>query len=205
MLLYYITDRKQFAGTESEQRRLLLRKIGETAAAGVDYIQLRERDLAARELEALAGEAAGIVQAAATPTRLLINSRVDVAIASGADGVHLRSDDISASDARAIARERRRFVVGVSCHTPEEVKSAWSHGADFAVFAPVFEKEGHPGSGLPALKAACVVAAGFVIALGGVNAGNANLCRQAGAAGVAGIRLFQQSDIATLVAKLKPS
>ncbi len=203
MLLYYITDRKQFPGDEAEQRRRVLQKIREAAESGVDLIQLRERDLSGREQEELATEAVAAVRSANTPTRLLINSRVDVALACGADGVHLRSDDIAASDARAIANRRDRFVVAVSCHTEEQVRSAWSHGADFAVFAPVFEKEGKSGCGLSALKEACKIAPGFVIALGGVTMENARSCQRAGAAGVAGIRLFQEEAVATVVASLK--
>src|SRR5208283_2413423 len=101
-LLYYITDRSQFRGDENARRRALLAKVGEAARAGVDYIQLREKDLGARELEMLARDALSAVRNS-TPlrtenrelrTRLLINSRTDVALAAGADGVHLRSGDI---------------------------------------------------------------------------------------------------------------
>src|ERR1051325_3307307 len=173
MLLYYITDRQQFPGTEAEQRRLLLSKISEAAYAGVDYIQLRERDLCARELEKLACECVAAVKSAGNATRLLINSRVDIALACQADGVHLRSDDIAASEARAVAGTRTGFIVSVSCHTLVEVQAAWSHGADFAVFAPVFEKAGQAGGGLVALREVCAAAPRFVIALGGVTGANA--------------------------------
>ena len=206
MLLYYITDRKQFPGTEEEQRTLLLAKIEEAARAGVDYVQLRERDLDGRELESLAHEAIRRVRSAGSATRILINSRVDVALACRAGGVHLRSDDISASEARAIASEHTGFLVGVSCHTVEEVRLAWSHGADYALFGPVFEKKGQPGRGLAALRDACKVAPGFVIALGGITAGNARSCDRAGSAGIAGIRVFQSREatpVATLVTSLR--
>ena len=203
MLLYYITDRQQFPGTPAEQRRRLLDKITEAASAGVDYIQLRERDLQPRELEQLAKEAATAVRSTGSPTRLLINGRVDIALASQADGVHLRGDDIPASDARAIAAGRAGFVVGVSCHTVDQVRLAWSHGADFAVFAPVFEKNGKPGAGLSALRDACSVARNFVIALGGITLENARSCSKAGAVGVAGIRIFQTSRIGTLRKELE--
>lgn len=201
MLLYYITDRSQFEGTEAERRVRLLAKIAEAAAAGVNMIQLRERDLPTPQLEALAADALAAVRLAGSNTRLLINSRTDVALAVGADGVHLRSDDVSAADARAVAASRPAFTVGVSCHTVEEVRSAWSQGADFAVFAPVFEKNGRPGAGLAALKQACQVAPHFVIALGGVTRQNARSCVTIGA-GIGGIRLYQQGDISTLVGYL---
>ena len=109
-LLYYITDRSQFPGDESARRRALLAKIAEAARARVDYIQLRERDLSARELEMLARDALSAVRNS-TPlgtenrelrTRLLINSRTDVALAVGADGVHLRADDVAPHEVRRV-------------------------------------------------------------------------------------------------------
>ena len=107
-LLYYITDRMAFPGDETERRRHLLKKIAEAARCGVDYVQLREKDLTARELESLAREAVSTLREATRVTtenlelrtRLLINSRTDVVLATGADGVHLRSDDVSPSDVR---------------------------------------------------------------------------------------------------------
>jgi len=221
LLLYYITDRTQFPGNGTAQRRALLDKIAEAAACGVDFIQLREKDLPTRDLEILAQEAVETVREQAQPgnekilrTRLLINSRVDVAIASGADGVHLRSDDISTGDARRIwargarapiDREGSSPIIAVSCHTAEEVARAASEGADFAVFAPVFEKKDMPNAraaGLAALRDACQKHIP-VLALGGVNLGNARSCIESGAAGVAGIRLFQERDIAEVVRLLR--
>lgn len=237
MLLYYITDRSQFPGTPGQQREQLLTKIAGAARCGVDFIQLRERDLPVRELEQLAREAAQIVGEAngqretrnAKPeTRLLINSRTDVALAAGADGVHLRSSDISPSEARVVwakARSEERGtgdgkqetgpgVFAVSCHTVAEVRMAEAQGADFAVFAPVFEKVMAPqrtGVGLDALSEACrgIPAPGNVegvgasrmpvLALGGVTVENASACIEAGAAGIAGIRLFQDNDIADVI------
>ena len=100
-LLYYITDRRAFPGDESSRRRRLLEKMREAARAGVDYIQLREKDLSTRELESLAREAVGVVrESSLLRTALLINSRTDVALAVQADGVHLRSDDVSPQDVR---------------------------------------------------------------------------------------------------------
>lgn len=199
MLLYYITDRRQLPGSDSESRHALLDKIAGAAAAGVDLIQLRERDLTVHELEALARQAVGAVREANAATKLLINSRIDVALAVGANGVHLRSDDPVASDARLAAHARSGFVIGVSCHTVAEVRLAWSHGADFAVFGPVFEKQGTRVTLVEGLRAACAVTPTFVLALGGVTIGNAMDCLRAGAAGVAGIRLFQEAGELTRV------
>ena len=107
--LYYITDRTAFSGDESSRRRRLLEKIGEAARAGVDYIQLREKDLRTRDLESLAQEAVSAIRKAQLATgkrqpatALLINSRTDVALGVQADGVHLRSDDISPREVRTI-------------------------------------------------------------------------------------------------------
>ena len=107
-LLYYITDRSQFPGDELARRVALVNKIAEAASSGVDYIQLREKDLSARELQELGQEAVRVLQGTntssagqnLTPTRLLINSRTDIALAAGADGVHLRSNDVSPAEAR---------------------------------------------------------------------------------------------------------
>ena len=218
LLLYYITDRTQFAGDETLRRRRLLQKIEEAARAGVDYLQLREKDLATRELELLAGEAVGILHEAAKArsragsqkpeTRLLINSRIDVAIACRVGGVHLRSDDTSCPEVRQVwnhAGRRDQPLVGVSCHAIEEVRHAISGGADFAVFAPVFEKKTFTGTrpaGLEGLRRACREKIP-VIALGGITLTNAPACLEAGAAGIAGIRLFQDNEMAKVVDVLR--
>jgi thiamine-phosphate pyrophosphorylase len=195
----------------------LLAKVAEAVRARVDYVQLREKDLSTRELERLGIDCAEIIQRLRTEnrefkTRLLINSRSDIALAAGADGVHLRSDDVSASTARSVwskvmARSRsatRGSVIAVSCRTSSDVLRAESEGADLVVFAPVFGKMGARDSeprGLPALREAC---AGKipVLALGGVTLGNADSCLAAGAAGVAGIRLFQENRIEDVVQTL---
>lgn len=241
MLLYYITDRTAFAGDEPARRRQLLKKIAEAARCGVDYIQLREKDLSLRELEQLTREAAEVLGSAKQfaagsrqrKTALLINSRTDVAVAAGADGVHLRSEDVSAREVRTIwqrvaitsgagkcgagtpfgfaqgrlARENspRSPVIAVSCHSPTDVVQTAANGADFAVFAPVFEKKDAPGArpaGLEVFREACRAEIP-VLALGGITLENAQSCLEAGAAGIAAIRLFQENDIATVVEKLR--
>jgi thiamine-phosphate pyrophosphorylase len=222
MLLYYITDRTQFPGDEAQRRRRLLEKIAEATRSGIDFIQLREKNLNARELEALARQAVQSIREN-TPLRtdnrklgtaLLINSRVDVAFAVEAAGVHLRSVDISPSKVREIwekcgagAREisQTKPTVAVSCHTPVEVAAAARENAGFAVFAPVFEKRAAPGTtptGLYALRQACRHQIP-VLALGGITLQNAHTCVEAGAAGIAAIRLFQENEIAEVVGSLR--
>ncbi len=208
MLLNYITDRKQFPSSEPERRERLLVKIAEAARRGIDYIQLRERDLSGRELELLARAAMDRVRIPGSKTRLLINSRTDVALAVGAGGVHLRSNDISPEGVRKIWREAtggKDPVVAVSCHTEAEVIVAKGSGADFVVFGPVFEKaelaEIHV-AGLQALHSACRHNIP-VLALGGITLTNSHSCIEAGAAGIAGIRLFQENEIEEMVKTLR--
>ncbi|PYX95555.1 MAG: thiamine phosphate synthase [Acidobacteria bacterium] len=219
-LLYYITDRRQFPGTEESCRAQLVEKIAEAAGAGVDYIQLREKDLPTRDLEMLAREALALIRessnqsAGRSPTRFLINSLADVALATEADGVHLRSDDVPASDVRRMwtsaethagGGARSTPVIAVSCHTLTDVQAAQQNGADFAVFGPVFEKKDAPArgsGGLEALRQACEHKIP-VLALGGVSLDNAAACVEAGAAGIAAIRLFQQNDVDRVVERLR--
>ena len=218
-LLYYITDRRAFTGDERTRRLRLLDKIGEATSAGIDYIQLREKDLTTRDLESLAREATRIIRREKkmatdhrlTATALLINSRTDVALATQAEGVHLRAGDVSPQDVRtiwrgagALARETspQDPLIAVSCHSPQEVAEAAANGASFAVFAPVFEKNNAPGSGLELLREACRPQIP-VLALGGITLQNADSCVQAGAAGIAAIRLFQENNIATVVRALR--
>ncbi len=208
MLLYYITDRKSFGVTDAQQRQALLRRIAEAARAGVDWIQLREKDLSSRELERLAGEAVRTVRGASPTTKLLINARTDVALAVDADGVHLPGGEVAASEVRALWKryDHRGPLIGVSAHSVADVRDARAQRADFAVLAPIFEKvqTGTPGLGLPALRAACAEANRFpVLALGGATLENARSCVEVGAAGVAGIRLFQQGDVFETVRRLR--
>jgi thiamine-phosphate pyrophosphorylase len=222
VLLYFITDRTAFPGDERTRRFRLLDKIAEAASQGIDYIQLREKDLFPRDLESLAREAISIIshgKKLATDhwpltTALLINSRTDVAIATAANGVHLQANDVSPQEVRAawhrscgagaLAREiqPRNPLIAVSCHSAQEIAKAASNQATFAVFAPVFEKKHAQPTGLEALNQACRSPIP-VLALGGITLQNAQSCLKAGAAGIAAIRLFQQNDIATIVRQLR--
>lgn len=221
-LLYYITDRRAFGPDEPSRRRRLIEKISEAASAGIDYIQLREKDLSTHELESLAREAVSILTQLRTETRerrtaLLINSRTDVALATGADGVHLRSADISPQNVRAIWANGGAVApsleastqsprIAVSCHSAEDVTLAAENKATFAVFAPIFEKKDAPAipaQGLLSLKKACKAEIP-VLALGGITLANARSCLEAGASGIAAIRLFQENNVASIVDLLRP-
>jgi thiamine-phosphate pyrophosphorylase len=188
MLRYYITDRKQAGGVEP-----LLDAIGRNLSLGVDYIQIREKDLPARELAALVRRALALRNPRGT--RILVNSRADIALACGAHGVHLPSDSIAPSRWRAVVPAG--FLIGVSCHEREEVLAAEREGANLVVFGPVFEPISKvttvPPRGLQGLAAAASGVSIPVLALGGITRENAALCVGAGAGGVAGISLFQIS------------
>jgi thiamine-phosphate pyrophosphorylase len=223
-LLYYITDRKAFPGNEETQLRRLLDKIGEACRAGIDYIQLREKDLPAPEIEMLAREAVRVVREESRsisvkrpPVTLLINSRTDVALAVNAGGVHLTGDDVCPEDLRKIWRlaagsdgedgrgSSQSMRISVSCHSLQEVMEAASAEADLALLAPVFEKKDARGmrpQGLDALREAARAKIP-VLALGGVTLQNAESALRAGAAGVAGIRLFQENDVVSVVRALR--
>jgi thiamine-phosphate pyrophosphorylase len=215
VLLYYITDRTQFHGTEDDRRERLLERIAEAASSAIDFIQLREKDLPPRELEVLAHSAVERVRGSGARTRLLINSRTDVALATGADGVHLRSKDVSPADVRSIWRvaNKRDPVIAVSCHTELEVVTAKKTGADFVVFGPMFEKKDPSFStspnigerwGRPLEQLRSASQRGIpVLALGGITVERAGACIQAGAAGVAGIRLFQQGNLLSTMNSLR--
>jgi len=182
MKRYYITDRKAVGGF-----RPLLDIIRDQMHLGVDLIQIREKDLAARELfqftltvlEVRARE----IHPHARP-KILINSRADIARATGADGVHL--------PAAAPRETLPGLLVGRSCHALEEVLAA---RADLITFGPVFASPGKGAArGLEQLAAVCRLGQN-VYALGGITWENAASCMAAGATGIAGIRLFQQPDL----------
>ena len=208
--LYYITDRRQFAGGPRDQQRRLLAKIAECVAAGIDYIQLREKDLTPRALEDLALQAGSLVPRE-SKTRLLINSRIDVALACAAHGVHLPAHDLPAGEARVIFHRAGQHhpVIAVSTHSVAEVSLAEGQGADFAVLGPVFEKDQQAvHDGLENLAAACrrpAKAGNYmpVLALGGITVENARQCIEAGANGIAAIRLFQENNVADVARKLR--
>ena len=195
MLLYAITDRSQLQGSLLDRIALLLE-------AGLDFLQIREKDLPARDLFALAEAALALPNP--RRARILINERADVALAAGAHGVHLPANSIPPGRIRPIAPSG--FTIGVSCHTVAEVIRAEEEGADFAVFGPVFDTPSKRAYGPPrdpeALEQAVSGRRIPVLALGGVTLQNFRACRAA--AGIAGISLFQDArDPAGLVKTLR--
>jgi len=200
VFLYAITDRALFPGDNQHRQAALVRQAALWAAQRMDFVQLREKDLPSATLAALARNMLHVIREANSSTKLLINSRADVAVATGAHGVHLTSATAELTPAQI----RRLYasaalpspLVTVSCHTIAEVERACDRQVDAILFGPVFEKSNHgslisPGQGLDHLRAACKAASTTpVYALGGITRENSTLCLQAGAAGIAGIRIF---------------
>ncbi len=187
MLLYSITDRTQLQGS-------VVHFIESAAGAGVDWVQIREKDLPDTELYELMREC--VARTSAMPARLLLNGRPDIALAAGSHGVHLPSDSPSPASVRRVAPPG--FLIGVSCHHLAEVQRAEAEGADFTVFGPVFDTPSKrrfgPPVGVGELARACDAVRIPVLALGGVTIENASACVDAGAAGLAGIGIFQASE-----------
>ena len=195
---HFVTDRLRFGLSIDE----LVARAAAAARAGVDVIQVRERDLPDRELAALARRI--VAAAAGTVTRVLINDRADIAIVAGAAGVHLRGDSAPASRVRAAFAEASapkaskasgRFLIGRSVHSSRDVDAALADGgADYLLFGTVFPSEGKPAghrvAGIAALREACARSAVPVIAIGGMNEARVTEVRAAGAAGFAAVGMF---------------
>jgi thiamine-phosphate pyrophosphorylase len=211
MQLYAITDRHLHrAPAEGGAREHLLHRVESWAAGGVQFIQLREKDLDSVQLESLARDVKNII--GPRQTRLILNlsspELTSVALASGADGVHLPGKPVAASIAAVRAAFRsagRQAILSVPCHSLEDVALAREAGVDLILFSPVFEKLSAAPQGLATLRQACLTARGSpVFALGGVTAANAAGCLAAGATGAAGIRLFAEGDWLRLARQTQP-
>jgi thiamine-phosphate pyrophosphorylase len=175
MIRYYVTDRRQAD---------VLARAARAVEQGVDMIQVREKDLEAKELFELVCRIRDL--AAGTKTRILVNDRVDVAIAARIDGVHLPSHGLPAERVRPLVK-----ILGVSTHSAEEAVAAETAGADFVVFGPIFDTPGKTAIGLEPLQRVVAAVRIPVIAIGGITSETTDAVLAAGAAGVAGIRLFQ--------------
>jgi thiamine-phosphate pyrophosphorylase len=187
MIGCYITDRHSLPVGET-----LLAAISRNLAAGPDWIQIRDKDLSARELFALVRAVFDLPNPRGV--KFLVNSRVDVALALGAHGAHLPSHSPPAYLWRAIVPPG--FLIGVSCHSSREVREAEHEGADYVLLGPVFpplsKAPDRPPLGLSELGRASESARIPVLALGGITPANAEACGAAGACGVAGISMYQQ-------------
>lgn len=191
--LCYITDRHALG------EKPLLPRIVEAIRAGVDLVQVREKDLAARELVELVE--AAVRAAKNSPTRVVVNDRVDVALALGAAGVHLGTQSLAPRVVREVVAQRgakAEFLVGVSCHSLGEALEGESAGADYLLLGPVFETPSKiqygPPLGLEKLREVTRRVKVPVLALGGITVERVRACLEAGAAGIAGIRIYQECE-----------
>ena len=199
VIRYAITDSSRFSDPAIRQTELLSH-ARRWASQKIDFVQLREKTLEAGELLTLAEAMLAVFREQGGHTKLLINGRLDVAIAAKADGVHLtsNSEGLTPAQVRQIYAQTIMSmpIVSTSCHSLAEVERARALGTDLILFGPVFEKrvDGHvvtAGVGLEMLREACTSAGETsLLALGGITEENASACVVAGAAGVAGIRLF---------------
>jgi thiamine-phosphate pyrophosphorylase len=193
-LICLVTDRRLVAG-EGAGHETTIRRLAEfareAARAGVDLIQVRERDLEARSLCELVARC--VSATAGTGARVLVNDRIDVALAAGAAGVHLRGDAPPACRVRSMTPPG--FLIGRSVHSAVEGASlAAQGGLDYLVFGTVFpsasKNPGHPVAGIGALARMVSLVAIPVLAIGGVTPERAVEVARAGAAGVAAISPF---------------
>ena len=184
MIRCYITDRHALRG------EALLDSIARNLQAGIEWIQLREKDLEARALYEL------VLAAKALPnphhTKLIVNTRVDVALAAGADGVHFPAGSPGPRRWRGIVPPN--FLMGASCHSLAELTQAEREGATYAVYGPVFaplsKTSSLPPCGVEGLALAVRSVKIPVLALGGITRESVDACIRAGAAGISGISLF---------------
>jgi len=215
-----VTDRRSLlAAPQKDLLDPLLEKIERVGAAGVDWIQLRERDLPGEKSAWLTREALRRVSNQAGPakgrTRILVNDRLDVAIAEQAGGVHLGENSLPVQEAKRLLKSSPAeksvppgFLAGVSCHSLEAAQSAATAGADYIFFGPVFATPSKADYGAPQglarLAELCTSVTIAVLAIGGITLENAPACFSAGASGIAAIRLFQDpADPASVVRAIR--
>jgi thiamine-phosphate pyrophosphorylase len=175
-------------------------KIRAATAAGVDWIQIREKDLPGRELLPLVRAAVTSASHEELSARVLVNDRLDVALGAGASGVHLGGESLPVAEAVRWCRHGNApagFLIGASCHNLQEIRDAEHAGASYVFFGPIFATPSKEHFGTPQgtemLSRVCRQAQIPVIAIGGVSEENAAQCIRAGAAGVAAIRMFQEA------------
>lgn len=214
-VLCYVTDRHALSGGETPEN--LVKRIAAAIDEGVDWIQVRERDLPARWLREVVSAAVKLssqkfVKHPEIPrVRVIVNDRLDIAIAAGADGVHLGGESLPVGEINKMRTSGvfpEGFLIGTSCHSEEGAQTAEREDADYVFFGPIFEtpakiKFGAP-QGIGRLAEVCKSVRIPVIAIGGITRKNAADCVAAGAAGIAAIRMLQEAvDLRTTVEQLR--
>jgi thiamine-phosphate pyrophosphorylase len=191
LILHLVTSRRRLAAGLDDGRAIecLLEQIRHAVAAGVDVVQIRERDLEAAALADIVFRTVALARG--TRTRVIVNDRLDVALGCGAGGVHLRADSLPASAARRLAPQG--FLVGQSVHSVSEAEAA-AAGADYLIAGTVWPTESKSGGattlGLHGFSTIAQAVGVPVLAIGGVTVDRMEAIKAAGAAGVAAIGLF---------------
>jgi thiamine-phosphate pyrophosphorylase len=199
-IVCYVTARSAFGVAQTAAATELIARVRTAVAAGVDWIQVREKDLPSRALVALVRDVIGAAESGTEPAgKVIVNDRLDVALTAGADGVHLGRESVPVAEVVrwcCSGNAPKEFLIGVSCHTVSEALEAQTAGASYLFFGPVFDTPSKrafgPPQGAAKLAEICLGVRLPVLAIGGVSAENSMECLRAGAAGVAAIREFQQ-------------
>jgi thiamine-phosphate pyrophosphorylase len=218
-ILCYVTDRNSLHLSSSpDSRGELLKRIAGAASAGIDWIQIREKDLTGKDVGSTVRDSLTLARQAnrqnGQPPRILVNDRIDVACTERAGGVHVGENSLPVRDVSEWIHTQwekpaaRDFLVGVSCHSLESAMAAMRDGADYIFFGPLFatpsKAEFGAPQGLRKLKEICEAVSIPVLAIGGITVKNASSCLGAGAAGIAAIRLFQDAvDLPAVVSQLR--
>jgi thiamine-phosphate pyrophosphorylase len=205
--LCLITNRKLLTPTHLSQNLdnsldNLFQFCLQASEAGIDIIQIREKDLSAKELANFVTKLTSVIK----NTSILVNDRLDIALSCGANGVHLPSNSFPIKDVRKLVGDK--FIISASTHSIKEAKQASEQGADFILFSPIFDTPSKRAYGSPLglelLKQAVNTVSSPIIALGGINSENASSVLQCSVAGLAAIRLFiTTSNMKEIVNALK--
>jgi thiamine-phosphate diphosphorylase len=208
-MICLVTDRRRLS-TAADDIDCLVDFVAAAVRAGIDLIQMRERDLDARRLAALVRRCVGVAEG--TASKVLVNDRADVAVAAGAHGVHLRGDSIAATAIRSLIGDGA--LIGRSVHGAEEAGAVTrAGGVDYLIFGTLYrsasKSAGHTVATLDGLSAACQAGVP-VLAIGGITVERAAIAARAGASGIAGIGLFvppagtsADRHLQTIVAELR--
>jgi thiamine-phosphate pyrophosphorylase len=193
--LTLVTDRARLGVS-----RTLADLAREAAAAGVDAVQVREKDLGDRALGALLASVAAALDG--TVTRLIVNGRPDLATLAAASGVQLPEEGLAP---RAVRRAFPDLAIGVSCHSVDGAVRAADEGADWVVLGPVFPTPGKEGRalGVAVLAEAAARVSVPVHAVGGITPETARQAADAGARGILAIRAFLDQPVAAAVAAFR--
>lgn len=215
-LLCYVTDRNSLAAPAGSAELRVLERVRGAIDAGVDWVQIREKDLPTQKLLALVKRALDAVHSQnerarvsgsgfqAVHAKVIVNDRLDVALAASVAGVHLGRESAPLREAVRWCRSGNapnEFLIGASCHTLGESREAESAGASYLIFGPVFDTPSKRALGRPVgiaeLSKVCAAVKIPVLAIGGIDLRNARECFRAGAAGIAAIRMFQGPEDAS--------